>query len=71
MPAHEWFNIEKVSKPAREALHQYLIQTQAVQSCLNCEFSDQENNICTRYNVPPPMKVAVYGCEGWEGEIPF
>lgn len=46
------------------------------QSCLICEFF-QENEICKMFNVRPPARIIVFGCEKFkesdklDDDIPF
>lgn len=46
------------------------------QSCLICEYF-QENEICKMFNVRPPARIIVFGCEKFkessklDDEIPF
>ncbi len=63
--------VSKLSTQARQALHQFLVSQHTVQSCINCEFMDKKQTLCTLYKAQPPIQVIVFGCEKWEGEIPF
>lgn len=49
-----------------------LIDCQLMACCLNCEFYNKDTAGCGKSNgaVPPPY-IALYGCELWEGEVPF
>lgn len=46
------------------------------QSCIVCEHFG-ENEICSRYNVRPPARIIVFGCQNYEesshidGDVPF
>jgi hypothetical protein len=46
------------------------------QSCIVCEHFG-ENEICSRYNVRPPARIIVFGCQHYEesshidGDVPF
>lgn len=55
----------------KQITHESLIRTQQVASCWNCECFDKKSEICLEFNMRPPAKVIVFGCEEWEGEIPF
>lgn len=52
-------------------LHRHMIDGQLVPSCFNCAYFVEKEEQCVRWKVRPPAATIVYGCESWEGDIPF
>jgi len=52
------------------AVHERLIITGAVSTCLNCKEFSADETLCTRYGIQPPAEIIVYGCPEWD-DIPF
>lgn len=49
-----------------------LLNSNAIQSCLNCISWDKEKDQCDEYKAKPPAQIIVYSCgPGWEADIPF
>ena len=64
--------IRKLTPLKFEDLHENLIAKQMIMSCFNCEYMDKATELCSVYNVRPPLHVLIYSCrEAWMGEIPF
>lgn len=55
----------------RPFTHEDMLIRQLVASCYNCESFNKDKEICLMCNQRPPAQVIVFGCDGWEGEIPF
>lgn len=54
------------------AIKEINLKEPLTKSCYNCEYVDLDNNKCKKYNVMPPIKIIVFGCESWEYyRIPF
>lgn len=41
------------------------------QCCPNCDQWDRDKDVCKKWNIAPPAKVIILGCEDWEVNIPF
>lgn len=53
-------------------LQQELIESNQLQTCVNCEFFDNGAETCGNFgDKRPPLKWVVTGCEAWVGGIPF
>lgn len=67
---------ERIAIPAADALHKELIRNFVFRSCINCEHLERRKGCpavatCTLYKATPPPETIVYGCPGWELDIPF
>lgn len=61
-----------VRRAAREMLHQELIQSGIVASCVNCENWHEPTERCALApQAPVPIKVVIFGCSKWLQVIPF
>lgn len=40
-------------------------------TCCNCKAWDEQHEVCKKYNVQPPARVIVKGCEDHSDNIPF
>jgi len=41
------------------------------QCCLNCDQWEKDKELCQKWNMKPPAKIIILGCEDWEVSIPF
>lgn len=66
----------KLSQLLIEVIKDVTPSNMLFQSCLVCEHFG-ENEVCSRYNMRPPARFIVFGCELFEensnldGDIPF
>jgi hypothetical protein len=66
----------KISKAVYDTIAQVTPHNMLFQSCIVCEHFG-ENEVCSRYNVRPPARIIVFGCQHYEesshidDDIPF
>lgn len=55
------------------ALHSSLIDNHSLPSCINCDWWDNSNNKCNKFNSTPPAEIIVKSCgaDNWVPMIPF
>lgn len=43
----------------------------ATRTCLNCEYFDEPNELCGKWNARPPARIIATGCADHQDDIPF
>lgn len=64
-------NTEQKHQQQRIEFQERIIRSQNWTTCLNCEYWDKKEELCTIFSTRPPLTVVVVGCPEWLGEIPF
>lgn len=54
-----------------EGLERIAKENHIYQSCVNCQNFNEPAEICKLANQRPPARVIVFGCNMWDGGIPF
>lgn len=63
----------KIKAGSIDELREYIENMKYIyRSCLNCEYFNEEKEICKQYNQRPPARIIAYACKDWADiEIPF
>jgi hypothetical protein len=63
----------KIVQSAFETLEKNSDKYFPFQSCINCKNFSEPDEKCLKYNMRPPVRVLVFGCNDYEdvGDIPF
>lgn len=60
---------DKVLPVFHKLVYKELIEQEKVPTCITCVHL--RGMICEKFSAYPPAETIVYGCEGWEVDMPF